>query len=96
MAKSLYLLALAFIASSEVVYGIEEWTIGNFTKQDAVNPVMGPRDNTTFLCSVRQEIVNWEKKDVFNPTALVRDAGTSDDLINWTPVVDPNEESEDE
>ncbi|ODM91642.1 Beta-1,4-mannooligosaccharide phosphorylase [Orchesella cincta] len=73
MAKSLYLLALAFIASSEVVYGIEEWTIGNFTKQDAVNPVMGPRDNTTFFCPVRQEIVNWEKKDVFNPTALVRD-----------------------
>lgn len=51
----------------------QSWQLGNFTKQDSVNPIMGPEPNTTFFCPVRQEVVNWEKKDVFNPTALVKD-----------------------
>ncbi|ODN06544.1 1,4-beta-mannosyl-N-acetylglucosamine phosphorylase [Orchesella cincta] len=38
-----------------------------------VNPVLLPLNTTTFFCPVRREFVYWEKKDVFNPTALVRD-----------------------
>jgi len=38
-----------------------------------VNPILLPINTTTFFCPVRQENVFWEAKDVFNPTALVRD-----------------------
>ncbi len=49
------------------------WTIGPFAKQDSLNPVLGPLSTTTFFCPVRKERVRWEEKDVFNPTAVVKD-----------------------
>lgn len=52
---------------------LEEWTIGNFTKQDSVNPILGPLKNIAFFCPIRGQYVLWEEKDVFNPTALVKD-----------------------
>jgi predicted GH43/DUF377 family glycosyl hydrolase len=51
----------------------EAWTLGPFIKQDAVNPIMGPLATTRFYCPVRKDSVNWEEKDVFNPTAVVRE-----------------------
>jgi len=43
-----------------------------FERVDESNPVLSPGDGT-FLCPIRQEAVKWEKKDVFNPAAVVRD-----------------------
>lgn len=51
----------------------ESWQLGPFVKQDAVNPIMGPLNYTTFFCPIRQEAVNWEKKDIFNPGAILKD-----------------------
>jgi len=51
----------------------KSWTLGPFTKVDSVNPVMNPVDSVTFMCPVRNELVKWETKDVFNPAAVVRD-----------------------
>jgi beta-1,2-mannosidase len=48
------------------------WMIGPFTKQDSVNPVLGPRPESLFNCPVRGTPVRWESKDVFNPAAVVR------------------------
>lgn len=48
------------------------WTLGPFTKADAVNPILGPQPATDFYCPVRQQRVHWEEKDVFNPCAVVR------------------------
>lgn len=65
---ALKLLALVFVFAPSSF----SWQLGNFTKLDWANPIMGPEPNTSFFCPVRQELVNWEKKDVFNPTALVK------------------------
>ena len=51
----------------------EDWELGPFIKVDEVNPVLGPLNETLFFCPLRQSYVAWEAKDVFNPTAMVRD-----------------------
>ena len=43
-----------------------------FSKNNRVNPVLTPKESSTFFCPVRQETVHWEKKDVFNPAAVVK------------------------
>lgn len=48
------------------------WQIGPFSKVDSVNPVMKPDSLPVFNCPVRREQVAWQKKDVFNPAAIVR------------------------
>ncbi len=48
------------------------WELGPFTKP-AVNPVLQPIAQSKFFCPVRQDTVYWEEKDVFNPSAVVRD-----------------------
>ena len=48
------------------------WQLGPFEKQNEDNPVLTPKEDTPFLCPVRNDTVYWESKDVFNPTALVR------------------------
>ncbi|PSR55287.1 glycosidase [Adhaeribacter arboris] len=50
----------------------ENWTLGPFQKQDAINPILGPDSTTQFYCPVRRATVKWEEKDVFNPAAVVR------------------------
>ncbi|MDX1907479.1 MAG: glycoside hydrolase family 130 protein [Bacteroidia bacterium] len=48
------------------------WMMGPFVKLDSLNPILNPLDTTRFWCPVRQDIVAWEAKDVFNPAVLVR------------------------
>jgi len=48
------------------------WALIPFTKADDVNPVLLPDSNSTFFCPIRNTIVQWEEKDVFNPAAVVR------------------------
>lgn len=50
-----------------------DWQLLPFIKVDAANPVLGPYADATFFCPVRKEEVRWEEKDVFNPSAVVRD-----------------------
>lgn len=48
------------------------WALLPFERVDEFNPVLTP-GNATFQCPIRQEVVKWEEKDVFNPAAVVRD-----------------------
>jgi beta-1,2-mannosidase len=48
------------------------WQIGSFVKVDSLNPILGPLSSSTFFCPVRKDSVHWEEKDVFNPSAVVR------------------------
>lgn len=66
-------LCLLFVVCLVTLCGAEDWELGPFVKQDEVNPILEAINSTTFLCPLRGELVNWEAKDVFNPTALVRD-----------------------
>lgn len=49
-----------------------KWALLPFTKADEVNPVLLPDTSSTFHCPVRNAVVQWEEKDVFNPAAVVR------------------------
>ena len=50
----------------------QNWALLPFEKADNANPVLLPDTNSTFRCPVRNTIVQWEEKDVFNPAAVVR------------------------
>lgn len=48
------------------------WQLLPFDKIDSVNPVLDRLATSTFYCPVRMDSVHWEAKDVFNPSAVVR------------------------
>lgn len=50
-----------------------QWELGPFIKADEINPILLPEAEASFICPVRNGEVNWEEKDLFNPTAVVRD-----------------------
>ena len=49
------------------------WQLGPFSKLNTENPILHPLGTTLFDCPILEESIAWEVKDVFNPTALVRD-----------------------
>jgi len=49
-----------------------DWLLVPFIKADSFNPVMTPDSTLLFNCPVRQAVVQWEAKDVFNPASVVR------------------------
>ena len=46
--------------------------LGPWIRDDAANPCLTPRPDSTFRCPIRKTPVHWEAKDVFNPAAVVR------------------------
>ncbi|HKC35691.1 MAG TPA: glycoside hydrolase family 130 protein [Chitinophagaceae bacterium] len=71
----LHLIVVAFFASCKPSTDKSKevnWALLPFEKADEVNPVLLPDTSSTFLCPVRNAIVQWEEKDVFNPAAVVR------------------------
>lgn len=63
------LLLLSFISIS--VYS-QEWVLGPFVKTKE-NPIVRADSTFTFICPVKKELVKWQKADVFNPAAIVKD-----------------------
>ncbi len=49
-----------------------KWNDNPFTKV-AENPVMGADSSYSFFCPVQQKNVKWQRADVFNPAAIVKD-----------------------
>ncbi|MES2518715.1 MAG: glycoside hydrolase family 130 protein [Bacteroidota bacterium] len=71
--------SVIFYALLQILLGVSnlfaqqpQWTLTPFVKQDAVNPILLPLQNTTFDCPVSKKSVHWEAKDVYNPAAIVR------------------------
>ena len=50
----------------------KDWPLVPFTKADEANPVLQPDSNSTFSCPVKNAVIKWEEKDVFNPAAVVK------------------------
>jgi beta-1,2-mannosidase len=50
-----------------------DWTLGPFTRLEEDNPVLVTRPETRFYCPLQKRQIAWESKDVFNPSAVVRD-----------------------
>ena len=50
----------------------DQWSFSTFVKPDQ-NPVLQADSSYSFICPVRNEAVQWQKADVFNPAAVVKD-----------------------
>ncbi len=50
---------------------IDEWQMGPF-KKPATNPIMQADSAYLFNCPIKKQVVQWQKADVFNPAAIVR------------------------
>lgn len=75
MKKSIYFLALLLTAGcvSGVKSGSEtEGAFLNFQKPEE-NPVLSADSTYTFICPIKNEMIQWQKADVFNPAAIVKD-----------------------
>ncbi len=51
---------------------LPSWAFGPFFKENALNPILKPLEETLFYCPIRQTKVQWEEKDVFNPAAVTK------------------------
>jgi beta-1,2-mannosidase len=49
------------------------WGFGSFVRPDDVNPIIAPRTDSVFFCTMRGAPVHWEALHTFNPAAVVRD-----------------------
>ncbi|WP_422082392.1 glycoside hydrolase family 130 protein [Ulvibacterium sp.] len=49
-----------------------EWDFQSFYKPKE-NPIFQADSSFTFTCPIKKEVVQWQKADVFNPAALVKD-----------------------
>lgn len=65
-----YILALLTIACTSTKE--QQWDFQSFYKPDE-NPILQADSSYTFLCPVKGEVVQWQKADVFNPAAIVKD-----------------------
>jgi len=64
------LFVLIFCGSK--VFCQPEWRDSPFIKIRE-NPIMGADSTLTFFCPVRQQTVRWQRADVFNPAAVIKD-----------------------
>ena len=53
--------------------GAQVWMFGPFEKPNEGNPVITPRQTSTFLSPMNDSIVQWEGYATFNPAAVVKD-----------------------
>lgn len=51
----------------------QNWFLGPFSRLDSENPILEARMDTSFNCPLQGRAVKWESKDVFNPSAVVRE-----------------------
>ena len=72
MRKSTCLVLLSVLMICNVrAQQFPDWSWSGFVRPEGVNPIISPDNTTRFRCPVRNEIVNWECEDTFNPGAAV-------------------------
>ena len=49
------------------------WVMLNFVKVDSLNPILYPDSSQHFSCPISKQPVNWEERNVLNPSAVVKD-----------------------
>ena len=49
------------------------WAFNEFTKVDSINPILNPSQSLNFTDPITGNLVNWEERNVLNPTAVVKD-----------------------
>jgi len=51
----------------------KNWKLINFIKVDSINPILKPSKDLSFECPITNNRVNWEERNVLNPSAVVKD-----------------------
>ena len=69
--KNFLILVLLFNCPAIGQTANNNWQLGPFIKP-ATNPLMQADSTYLFNCPVKKQIVQWQKADVFNPAAIVR------------------------
>jgi predicted GH43/DUF377 family glycosyl hydrolase len=49
------------------------WAMLDFEKVDSINPIMKPDSSQIFDCPISKKSVQWEARNVLNPSAIVKD-----------------------
>lgn len=49
------------------------WVLLNFVKVDSLNPILQPAQKQSFRSPITNKAVNWEERNVLNPSAIVRE-----------------------
>lgn len=71
--KKIYLLKwLLLLMVSCSTPASDSWQLGEFVKPEE-NPILTADSTYAFFCPVRKTMVRWQKADVFNPAAIVKD-----------------------
>ena len=75
--KPIYFLSIVFLAACNFSSKTENvqaaWSFKEFVKADDANPILQPDSSYTFTCPVRNAQVQWQEKNVLNPTAFVKE-----------------------
>jgi beta-1,2-mannosidase len=51
----------------------KDWVMAPFVKVDSLNPILTASTRNVFTCPILQKNVEWQRKDVFNPSVVVRE-----------------------
>jgi len=65
-----YFLPFAFVLLSLPCFA-QDWILGPFVKTPE-NPIVKADSTISFICPVKKERVKWQKADVFNPAAIIK------------------------
>ena len=49
------------------------WAMLDFEKVDSLNPIMKPDSSQVFDCPISKKSIQWEARNVLNPSAIVKD-----------------------
>ena len=60
------------VPQKQVVPTIKEWAFTNFEKVDSLNPILKPSAKLTFECPIAKKPIQWEERNVLNPSAVVK------------------------
>jgi hypothetical protein len=69
--SKIYIALLICLMAVNFIYA-QDWGLGPFLKTKE-NPIVSADSSYTFFCPVKKAIVKWQKADVFNPAAIVKD-----------------------
>ena len=66
------LLVLFALAMCQFSQAQQKWGLGTFVKTNE-NPIVKADSTLTFFCPVKKDTIHWQRADVFNPAAIVKD-----------------------
>src|SRR5687767_8850248 len=67
------LLLQPFIIAAQGTAVLPDWAFGPFIRPANANPVISPDSVSRFFCPMRNDSVDWESNDTFNPAAVIKD-----------------------